>query len=201
MSFITDLKKLARSVAKDGLERVGIKTYDIPEDDDEIYPERDIIDIYLDKYNKKEETRPQVAPIPESLKDELRKDLYPLCGFNQNIRQTIDMWLDHREEVISFNSNNAEPEISRLKAESLDILIQSGIVQTAGDNALEALQRVARAQNRPVINLLRMASYQITADTLETWIESMNQKLDPFNLTIIQLSNERLSLRPPRRRE
>ena len=194
MSILTDIRKLAHKVARDGLERAGLHTYDIPKDDEYLFPQRDILDILLDKSGKPESIIKQVDPIPVENREDLKKEYYPYCGDNQSIRETLEMWIEHREDVIACTNDNIAPDPDRLKSEALDILTKAGVIQTAGDNGLEAIQRVAQAQNRPVINLLRMASYQCMADSLEGWIDLMNQKLVPFNLKIVDISGGKLSL-------
>ena len=194
MSFLTDIKKLAQNMARDGLERAGFHTYDIPEDEDDLFPERDIIDIFLEKSGKQEVAIKQVDPIPDELRKNLKNTYYPYCGDNKSIQESLDMWIEHREEVITCKNDNITADPERLKAEAMDILTKAGVIQTAGDNGLEAIQRVAQAQNRPVINLLRMASYQCLAESLNDWVNRMNQKLEPFNLSIVDVSEGRLSL-------
>ena len=191
MSFLTEIKNKARDLARDGLERAGFTVHDLPDDIDD---SKDILDLFLEKTGKKDESSEQVEAIPPQQRESMKKLLYPLCGGNSEMISSIDEWLEHREEIIAFQPDIKEATPEQIRKEGLDLLLHAGLVQHAGEDGLSAIQNISRAQNRHVSNLLRIASYQCLSESLEDWIERMNEKLERFGLVIVNLGDDLISM-------
>lgn len=191
MSFLTEIKNKARDLARDGLEKAGFTVHDLPDDIDN---SKDILDLFLEKSGKKDESSERIEAIPPEQRESMKKLLYPLCGDNSEMRTSIDEWLEHREEVIAFQPEIKEATPDQIRKEGLDLLLHAGLIQHAGEDGLSAIQNISRAQNRHVSNLLRMASYQCLSESLEDWITRMNEKLERFGLVIVNLGDDLISI-------
>ena len=191
MSFLTEIKNKARSLARDGLEKAGFTVHELPDDIDE---SMDIIDRFRELSEQRSAPENQVDPIPPEDRQALKKWMLPLCNRQKDVMEFIEEWIEHREDIIPFQPEIKSAGPEQIRREALDRLLHAGLIQHAGDDGLAALQNVARAQDRAVINLLRMASYQCMSASLEEWVARMNEKLSRYDLAIVRIDNDLVSL-------
>lgn len=199
MSIINEIKRKIRSAANDGLKKMGIPVYESGAEDDE-YDSRDIIDIYRDLYGKGAVST-KVDDIPESWIPELKKSFLPIAGLNPDLTKSLETWIEHRSEMITYQKDNKTVSRPLIQKEGIELCTRLGLMATLSGNNLEAIQKIASAQNRPVRNLLRIASGQCSSDSQEQWIEQMNQKLERFDLCIFRVGENYLTLIDPAYKE
>ena len=190
MSFLSEIKNKARSLARDGLEKAGFTVHELPDDVDESI---DIID-RLRELSEQKNAQEQVDPIPREEREALKKWMMPLCNHQKSVMDFINEWIEHREDIIPFQPEIKAAVPDQIRREAVDRLIRASLIQHAGQDGLAALQNVARAQDRSVINLLRVASYQCLSDSLEEWISRMNEKLVRYDLAIVCIEDDLISL-------
>ena len=192
MSFITRIRKSARDAARSQLSKLGIQvpSVDLPLDADT--EERDIVDIYRDIVQK---SQPQVVhpdPIPEDLRTILEENIIPICGMNEILKETVHHWIAHRDE--SEHSPTNAPTLENLKSEAFQMLRTASVIQPMSEQWELTLSDIARAQFRPVINLIHQIARQIGDENANRWLELVNSKLARYRLTVIQIGANDITL-------
>ena len=192
MSFLTKLKKTAENVARNQLNKLGITlpANEMPEDDDTA--DRDIVDIYCDIVQKTQAGSFHADPIAPEMRETLSQNIMPLCGSNEMLKDTVRNWLDHRDETRTEEPLPATPEI--LRGEALDMLRAASVIQTPSENWEEALMDAARAQFRPVINLIHQMARQFSSDQTTEWLPEVNRRLARYRLAVIRIGKDAVSI-------
>ena len=199
MDILRKLHDKARDVALDGLGIIGAALS--PSDaQDHDAPPRGIFEAYrrlLDK-SAQDSDRPAI-PVPAALRDEILSLARSLCAQNAKALAQVQDWCaDRRSRFADLPASDCPPETAY--AELLAILRAAGLVLDPGETPQDwtaTLQAVARAQKRPVSNLLYQASRQIDATELPAWIDAMNERLRRFGLRVVEPFPQSYSLTAP----
>ena len=192
MSFISKIRKSARDAARSQLSRLGIQVpnVDLPLDEDT--EDRDIVDIYRDIVQK---SQPQVVhpePVPEDLRAMLEERVIPVCGMNDILKETVHHWIAHRDE--SEHSQITAPTLDNLKSEALQMLRTASVIQPMSETWESTLTNIARAQFRPIINLIHQIARQTDNDDDKNWLAMVNRKLARYRIEVIQIGANDITL-------
>lgn len=182
MSFLKQINKTARQVAKFGLSKIGITLSDVEVPEDPDLEERDLFDFFSDTFDTRKKGQPLPA-IPQNLQQNALAWATPFCGENHELCQKIADFLKQPENFTRRDIQNPDS----IQAELIELLKLHQVVQTMPDtpaDTLAALQKIAVAQKRKCCNLLRQASAQIDTDDTQTWLDEMNSRLQRFDLKI-----------------
>ncbi len=191
MSFITRIRKSAQNAARNQLSKLGIQIPDADMPCDEDTQDRDIVDIYRDIVQKSQPVEMHPDPVPEELRPILEAATIPLCGANEVLKATMMNWISNRESTTC--AQILPPTIDNLRAEALQLLHTASVVQKTGEQWETTLTTIARAQFRPVINLIHQAALQIAPNTGD-WMTSLNQRLVRYKLAIVQIADAGITL-------
>ena len=209
MGWIKQVRRRAQDVAKEGLLRLGVRVPATFEEDDPDVEDRDILDILHDVSRRWEARR--IVSIPESLRAGFEDQARQYCGDNDALLQVIKTWIGDRASA--FAEARQEDSASRYEDEFWRLLTDGGVVATVdpeesaheslpdtdddidtGSRWFETVQAISRAQNRCHYNLLFQADRQCVHDNFEVWRLDMNDRLAPFELSIVGLPGNRVSL-------
>ena len=183
-----DILKKLHDKALDGLERIGaaLSPSDAPEHD---APSRRIFEAYRRLLDRSaQDSEHPAVPVPAALRDEIMPLARDLCAQNAKALAQVQDWAaDRRSRFADLPAGDCPPETAY--AELLAILRAANLVLEPGETPqdwIATLQTVARAQKRPVSNLLYQASRQIDAAELPAWIDAMNERLERFGFRIVE---------------
>ena len=209
MGWIKQVRRRAQDVAKEGLLRLGVRVPATFEEDNPDVEDRDILDILHDVSRRWEARR--IVSIPESLRAGFENQARQYCGDNDALLQVIKTWIGDRASA--FAEARQEDSASRYEDEFWRLLTDGGVVATVdpeesahesltdtdddidtGSRWFETVQAISRAQNRCHYNLLFQADRQCVHDNFEVWRLDMNDRLAPFELSIVGLPGNRVSL-------
>ena len=192
MSFITRIRKSAQNAARNQLSKLGIQIPDAEMPIDEDTLDRDIVDIYRDIVQKSQPVDNHPDPIPEELRPILEAATLPICGTNEVLKATMKNWISNRESTTC--TQILPPTIDNLRAEALQLLHTASVVQPAAEQWETTLTTIARAQFRPIINLIHQAALQIQKDGDDDWMSNLNQRLVRYNRAVVQISDAGITL-------
>ncbi len=192
MSFITRIRKSAQNAARNQLSKLGIQipNADMPSDEDT--RDRDILDIYRDIVQKSQPVETHPDPVPDELRPVLQNATFPICGANEVLKATLQNWISNRESTTCTQILPPTPE--NLRGEALKLLHAASVIQHPGEQWESALTTIARAQFRPVINLIHQAALQIGKNDDEDWMSALNQRLARYKLAVIQIADAGITL-------
>lgn len=194
MGILDQIRKTAHNAAREGLERLGV-TLKLPHDDipdDEDTKSKDLIDIYSSIFDKKTPQEPVSVPIPADHRNVLRELAAPLCANHKPLMDTIETWFEDRRSIFPDTEPSQSFSLDEAKQELNEVLKQLHVIQKieeAPDKWLKTAQSISRVQNSNIQNLLLQTSRQFESETFIDWMTQMNERIERFHVTIVQIDD------------
>ncbi len=196
MSILEQLRKSARSAAREGLERLGKSLSSSKTSNEKDYASPlDFLNNYRNIVDKSAEINPAM-PVPESMFQLIDAEILPFCGQNDAVRETLKTWKDDRRTLFpDITAEDLTMEIA--KAEAIEIIRRAELaaaIPETPDLWLETAQNIAKAQGRMIFNLLLQCHRQCQSDDFQSWMEQMNERLARFKYEIVQIRDGMFSI-------